>query len=211
MLASVATLRDAADSSEGDAERKLIETRCEAADLDEVRKEFQEAAGRMHDAWMADKEFRANPTSLQLGRKVEQPKSPEEAKIDWVEFSLGMKPTYQVRLVCPEFTSLCPVTSQPDFATIVIDYVPGLALIESKSLKLYLGSFRNQGAYHEAIVNEIASRLYFDKRESISGPAWVRVIGYFGSRGGISIQPCVERGELPDTIEPRPLPDRWPL
>src|SRR5690242_21262723 len=86
--------------------------------------------------------------SLQLGRAVEWPRRPEEAKLDRVP-NPQKDTDYLVRFTAPEFTSLCPVTGQPDFAHLVIDYVPGQWLLESKSLKLYVASFRNHGAFHE--------------------------------------------------------------
>ena len=87
-------------------------------------------------------------TGLQLGRAVEWPETPDEAKLDRVP-NPHADTDYLVRFTAPEFTSLCPVTGQPDFAHLVIDYVPGQWLVESKSLKLYLASFRNHGAFHE--------------------------------------------------------------
>ncbi|HEY8214186.1 MAG TPA: preQ(1) synthase, partial [Methylocystis sp.] len=83
-----------------------------------------------------------------LGRQAALPASPDEAELDLVP-NPHKDAVYLVRFTAPEFTSLCPVTGQPDFAHIVIDYVPGEWLVESKALKLYLGSFRNHGAFHE--------------------------------------------------------------
>ena len=91
---------------------------------------------------------------------------------------------YWVRFNCPEFTSLCPITSQPDFASIYINYIPGKQMVESKSLKLYLFSFRNHGAFHEDCVNIIMKDLV-----SLIEPKYIEVWGEFAPRGGISIYP----------------------
>lgn len=91
---------------------------------------------------------------------------------------------YIVELECPEFTALCPKTAQPDFATILIKYCPDKKLVESKSLKLYLFSFRNTGSFHENCVNKIATDLF-----KIMEPKWIEVRGDFMPRGGISINP----------------------
>lgn len=92
--------------------------------------------------------------------------------------------SYVVKLNCPEFTSLCPVTGQPDFGRIVISYIPDEYLVESKSLKLYLFSFRNNGDFHEDVVNIIREDL-----TELLRPKYIEVIGYFNPRGGISILP----------------------
>jgi len=96
---------------------------------------------------------------------------------------------YWVRLNCPEFTSLCPITSQPDFATIYINYLPDKLMIESKSLKLYLFSFRNHGAFHEDCVNIIMKDLI-----ALMKPKYIEVLGVFSPRGGISIYPYCNYG-----------------
>ncbi len=100
---------------------------------------------------------------------------------------------YWVRFNCPEFTSLCPITGQPDFATIQIDYIPGERMVESKSLKLYLFSFRNHGAFHEDCVNIIMKDLV-----NLMAPKYIEVTGFFTPRGGISIFPYCNYGR-PDT------------
>ena len=97
---------------------------------------------------------------------------------------------YWVRLRCPEFTSVCPITGQPDFATILIDYIPDLRLVESKSLKLYLFSFRNHGAFHEDCVNIIRNDLV-----RLMEPKYLEVTGLFTPRGGISIHPYCNYGK----------------
>ena len=100
---------------------------------------------------------------------------------------------YWVRFNCPEFTSLCPITGQPDFATILIDYIPDVKMVESKSLKLYLFSFRNHGAFHEDCVNIIMNDLV-----KLMKPKYIEVTGIFTPRGGISIHPYCNYGE-PET------------
>lgn len=101
---------------------------------------------------------------------------------------------YWVKFNCPEFTSLCPITGQPDFATIIIDYIPDINMVESKSLKLYLFSFRNHGAFHEDCVNIIMKDLI-----RIMDPKYIEVTGIFTPRGGISIHPYSNYGK-PGTI-----------
>jgi 7-cyano-7-deazaguanine reductase len=117
----------------------------------------------------------------QLGAKTPLPASPEEAVLEKVENPHPDR-LYAVRFTCPEFTSLCPLTGQPDFAFLVIDYVPQLYLLESKSLKLFLGAFRNHGDFHEACTVGIAKRI-----EETIVPKWLRIAGYWYPRGGIPI------------------------
>ena len=97
---------------------------------------------------------------------------------------------YWVQFHCPEFTSLCPITGQPDFATILIDYIPDVKMVESKSLKLYLFSFRNHGAFHEDCVNIIRNDLI-----RLMEPKYIEVAGIFTPRGGISIHPYCNYGK----------------
>ena len=97
---------------------------------------------------------------------------------------------YWVHFECPEFTSLCPITGQPDFATIQIAYIPAEKMVESKSLKLYLFSFRNHGAFHEDCVNIIMKDLI-----ALMDPKYIEVTGIFTPRGGISIYPCANYGK----------------
>ena len=134
-----------------------------------------------------------------LGSHVEAPASPEAAVLETVP-NPRAGTTYLVRFTCPEFTSLCPVTGQPDFAHLVIDYVPGEALVESKSLKLYLGAFRNHGAFHEDCTIAIAKRL-----ESEIKPQWLRIGGYWYPRGGMPIDVFYQSGPPPDGLW---LPDQ---
>ena len=135
----------------------------------------------------------------QLGAKAALPASPEAAKIETVP-NPHPGTLYLVRFTCPEFTSLCPVTGQPDFAHLVIDYVPEAALVESKSLKLYLGSFRNHGAFHEDCTLAIAKRLIAE-----IAPRWLRIGGYWYPRGGMPIDVFYQSGPPPEGLW---LPDQ---
>ncbi|MDO9707240.1 preQ(1) synthase [Paracraurococcus lichenis] len=129
-----------------------------------------------------------------LGRPAAQPESPEQAVLERVPNPHpGLQ--YLVRFAAPEFTSLCPLTAQPDFAHLVIDYVPRDWLVESKSLKLYLGSFRNHGAFHEACTVGIARRLV----EELS-PHWLRIGGYWYPRGGIPIDVFYQTDPVPEGL-----------
>lgn len=103
---------------------------------------------------------------------------------------------YWVTFDCPEFTSLCPITNQPDFATIRIDYIPDVKMVESKSLKLYLFSFRNHGAFHEDCVNIIMKDLV-----KLMEPKYIEVTGIFTPRGGISIYPYANYGKADTKFE----------
>jgi 7-cyano-7-deazaguanine reductase len=127
----------------------------------------------------------------QLGAKVALPDSPDQAVLEAIP-NPHVGTRYVVRFTCPEFTSICPVTGQPDFAHLVLDYVPDALLVESKSLKLYLGSFRNHGAFHEDCTVAIAKRL-----EDALGPHWLRIGGYWYPRGGIPIDVFYQSGEPP--------------
>lgn len=127
----------------------------------------------------------------QLGQHVPMPQSPEEAQLERVP-NPHKGTNYVARFTSPEFTSLCPVTGQPDFAHIVIDYVPGDWLVESKSLKLYLSSFRNHGAFHEDCTVRIAKDL-----ADLLKPKWLRIGGYWYPRGGIPIDVFWQTGEVP--------------
>jgi 7-cyano-7-deazaguanine reductase len=133
----------------------------------------------------------SKPKVLQLGRAVEWPDTPEEAQIDRVPNPQG-DTNYVVRFTAPEFTSLCPVTGQPDFAHLVIDYVPGQWLLESKSLKLFVASFRNHGAFHEDCTVAIGKRISAEIK-----PKWLRIGGYWYPRGGIPIDVFWQTGKLP--------------
>jgi 7-cyano-7-deazaguanine reductase len=136
----------------------------------------------------------ASFSSLQLGRAVEWPTTPDAAKLDRVP-NPQSDTDYVVRFTAPEFTSLCPVTGQPDFAHLVIDYVPGQWLLESKSLKLYVASFRNHGAFHEDCTVAIGKRISAEIK-----PKWLRIGGYWYPRGGIPIDVFWQTGKLPKGI-----------
>jgi 7-cyano-7-deazaguanine reductase len=135
----------------------------------------------------------------QLGQPTRQPASPEQAVLERVA-NPHTDATYVVRFTCPEFTSLCPLTGQPDFAHLVIDYVPAGWIVESKSLKLYLTSFRNQGAFHEACTVGIGNRLVAEL-----APAWLRIGGYWYPRGGMPIDVFWQTGAPPAGVW---LPDQ---
>ncbi len=135
----------------------------------------------------------------QLGKATPMPASPEAAVLERVA-NPHPGTHYVVRFTCPEFTSLCPITGQPDFAHFVIDYVPGDWIVESKSLKLFLASFRNHCAFHEDCTLTIAKRLI----DAIS-PLWLRIGGYWYPRGGIPIDIFFQWGTLPENIW---LPDQ---
>jgi 7-cyano-7-deazaguanine reductase len=128
---------------------------------------------------------------LQLGKLVRPPASPAEAVLDRVP-NPHPDTNYVARFTMPEFTSMCPVTGQPDFAIIVIDYVPRRWLVESKSLKLYLNSFRNVGSFHEDCTVSIGQRLV-----KLLAPRWLRIGGYFYPRGGMPIDVFWQAGKLP--------------
>jgi 7-cyano-7-deazaguanine reductase len=132
--------------------------------------------------------------TLQLGRPVPIPASPDEAVLDRVP-NAHRDTNYVARFTAPEFTTLCPITGQPDFAHLVIDYVPDRFLVESKSLKLYLISFRNQGGYHEECTVGIGKRLY-----QLLKPKWLRIGGYWYPRGGIPIDVFWQAGRLPKDV-----------
>ena len=129
-----------------------------------------------------------------LGQSSALPASPDEAMLDYVP---NPRPgaLYLVRFAAPEFTSLCPVTGQPDFAHLVVDYAPGEWLIESKSLKLYLGSFRNHGAFHEDCTVAIGRKIV-----EVAAPRWLRIGGYWFPRGGIPIDVFWQTGAAPEGL-----------
>lgn len=130
----------------------------------------------------------------QLGGDTIMPTNPDDAVLEYVP---NPRPDsdYFVRFTCPEFTSLCPVTGQPDFAHMVIDYVPGDSLVESKSLKLYMHSFRNHAGFHEDCTVGIAERLVKEMK-----PKWLRIGGYWYPRGGIPIDVFFQTGEPPKGV-----------
>jgi 7-cyano-7-deazaguanine reductase len=130
----------------------------------------------------------------QLGTATEPPASPETAVLERVPAGhAGTR--YVVRFTAPEFTSICPMTGQPDFAHIVIDYVPRDWLVESKSLKLYLFSFRNHGAFHEDCTIDIGKKLV-----ALLDPEWLRIGAYWYPRGGIPIDVFLQTGTPPEGV-----------
>ncbi len=150
------------------------------------RRELGRAAGEI-ERTMAKKK-------LQLGRPVTLPASPEEAELDAVP-NPHRDSDYVVRFTAPEFTTLCPITGQPDFAHFVIDYVPAGTIVESKSLKLFLASFRNVGGFHEDCTLKIGKRI-----KAAIRPKFIRVAGYWYPRGGIPIDVFWQSGKLPPGV-----------
>ena len=127
----------------------------------------------------------------QLGHHTAIPKNPDEAVLERVP-NPRAEAAYVVRFAVPEFTSLCPMTGQPDFAHVVIDYIPADWLLESKSLKLFVNSFRNHGAFHEACTMLVAHRLV-----ELLAPVWLRIGAYWYPRGGIPIDVFWQTGAPP--------------
>jgi 7-cyano-7-deazaguanine reductase len=127
----------------------------------------------------------------QLGKETPVPGSPEAATLERVP-NPHPGTDYLVRFTAPEFTSLCPITGQPDFAHIVLDYVPRKYLVESKALKLFLQSFRNHGAFHEACSLDIAKRIV-----AVLAPKWLRIGAYWYPRGGMPIDVFWQTGAPP--------------
>lgn len=143
--------------------------------------------------------IKKNAGLTQLGHYAEQPKTPQEASL---ETFANPHPDreYVVRLTAPEFTSLCPITGQPDFATIIVDYVPDKRLVESKSFKFFLASFRNHGAFHEDCTVYIHNRL-----DEVMKPRYIRVVGLWYARGGITIDVVIQSGTLPQSCALLPM------
>jgi 7-cyano-7-deazaguanine reductase len=131
---------------------------------------------------------------IHLGRATRLPASPSEAKLDRVR-NPHPDTNYVARFTVPEFTTLCPITSQPDFAHFVIDYVPAKWLVESKSFKLYLGSFRNIGTFHEGCTVTIGKKLV-----ALLMPKFLRIGGYWYPRGGMPIDVFWQTGKLPHGV-----------
>ncbi len=130
----------------------------------------------------------------QLGAETPQPVSPGAAVLETAP-NPHQGDLYLVRFTAPEFTSLCPITGQPDFAHLVIDYVPDKSIVESKSLKLFLTSFRDHGAFHEGCTIDIAKRII-----SVAKPKWLRIGGYWYPRGGIPIDIFYQTGAPPKNL-----------
>ncbi len=138
-------------------------------------------------------------TLTQLGHSAEAPQSPDQATLERVR-NPHSGTDYLIRFTAPEFTSICPVTGQPDFAHLVIDYVAEAWIVESKSLKLYLTSFRNHGAFHEQCTVDIGQKLV-----AALSPKWLRIGGYWYPRGGIPIDVFYQTGAPPEGLW---LPDQ---
>ncbi len=134
------------------------------------------------------------PSTLHLGQTSPLPASPDEAQLDYVP-NPRRGSLYCVRFTAPEFTSLCPVTGQPDFAHLVIDYAPADTIVESKSLKLFLASFRNHAGFHEDVTVGIGHRLRGEMQ-----PTWLRIGGYWFPRGGIPIDVFWQTGPVPEGL-----------
>ena len=139
------------------------------------------------------------PDLASLGHRAPLPETPDKAQLDRVA-NPHADTVYVARFTAPEFTTLCPVTGQPDFAHLVIDYVPQAWLVESKSLKLYLASFRNHGAFHEDCTVAIGKRIV-----ALLSPHYLRIGGYWYPRGGMPIDVFWQAGTLPGGVW---LPDQ---
>ena len=134
------------------------------------------------------------PGATLLGTSAKLPESPDKAVLDRVA-NPHADTHYLARFAAPEFTSLCPVTGQPDFAHLVIDYVPNAWIVESKSLKLYLAAFRNHGAFHEDCTVAIGKRLF-----TLLEPHYLRIGGYWYPRGGMPIDVFWQQGTCPEDV-----------
>ena len=143
---------------------------------------------------MARRASKAYRGLTRLGRPGKAPRSPEAAVLDRVA-NPHPDQDYVIRFTQPEFTSLCPVTGQPDFAHLVIDYIPDRWIVESKSLKLYFAAFRNHGAFHEGCTLDIANKLV-----ARLAPRWLRIGGYWYPRGGMPIDVFYQTGEPPPGV-----------
>ena len=143
---------------------------------------------------MVDKANKKSPLGQPAAMPTALPATPEEAVLVRVD-NPHPDTLYVARFTVPEFTSLCPMTGQPDFAHLVIDYVPRKYLTESKSFKLFMGSFRNHGAFHEDCTLQIAKRLVACMR-----PRWLRIGGYWYPRGGIPIDVFWQSGTPPKNL-----------
>ena len=131
---------------------------------------------------------------IALGNKITTPDQPNKAILEKIKNpKVGVE--FTIRLTCPEFTSICPVTSQPDFAHIIIDYIPNKFIVESKSFKLYLLGYRNHGAFHEDCTITIAQDI-----AKLLSPKWLRIGGFWYPRGGIPIDIFWQTCEQPKNI-----------
>lgn len=132
----------------------------------------------------------------QLGQPTPFPTTPEEARLETFPNTHPAR-NYLIRFTCPEFTAICPITRQPDFAEIRIAYVPGDRCVELKSLKLYLGAFRNTGIFHEHVTNRILEDLV-----ALLAPRYLQVVGDFAARGGITTVVTATHGTWPAELPP---------
>ena len=139
------------------------------------------------------------PALKSLGQSAAIPTRPDAGVLERIA-TPRLRETYLVRFTAPEFTSLCPVTGQPDFAHLVFDYAPGDTIVESKSLKLFLGAFRNHAGFHEDVTVGIGQRLFAEM-----APRWLRIGGYWYPRGGMPIDVFWQTGAPPDGLW---LPDQ---
>jgi 7-cyano-7-deazaguanine reductase len=135
----------------------------------------------------------------QLGKAVQVPTDPDQAKLETFNNPYPAL-DYVVRLTAPEFTTVCPLTGQPDFAAFIVDYVPADRLVESKSFKLFMGSFRTHGIFHEECTVYVHNRL-----NEIMNPKFIRVVGLWFARGGITIDVNIQTGTLPPNCTLLPL------
>lgn len=131
-----------------------------------------------------------------LGKQSVIETDPEKVVLDLIP-KPNLENQYVCRFTVPEFTSLCPATGAPDFATLIIDYAPNKYLVESKSLKLYMYAHRNRGDFHEQVTVSIGKRLFMHMQ-----PHWLRIAGFWNGRGGISIDIVWEAGTLPKNVHP---------
>jgi len=136
-------------------------------------------------------------------KNISQPDKPDAAILEKFENAVKSR-DYAIRFNVPEFTSLCPITGQPDYANIVIDYIPDKYCVESKSLKLFIQSFRNHGEFHESVSNYIIDRIASEIK-----PKWIRIAAYFYRRGGISIDIFAESGKIPAGFSVPLLPNSF--
>ena len=145
---------------------------------------------------MTPRKRKAPPSTrlTQLGARVSVPATPDQATLEGVT-NPHTDVDYVIRFSAPEFTSLCPITGQPDFAHLIIDYVPTNAIVESKSLKLYLQSYRNHGAFHEDCTIAIGKRIC-----AAVAPKWLRIAGFWYPRGGMPIDVFWQTGPAPKTL-----------
>lgn len=193
-------LADALGLQDSDVSRLINEKRqIQIDELDAIERFLKKAAPRTSFNSRTERPHQSNLFTTQLGQQTALPQSPGEAILERVA-NPHADTHYVARFTQPEFTSLCPVTGQPDFAHLVIDYVPDAWLVESKSLKLYLASFRNHGAFHEDCTVAIGKRI-----AELLQPHYLRIGGYWYPRGGMPIDVFWQTGACPKDVW---LPDQ---